>query len=286
MKSGNSNSNFQLQLLDHNLRQKISRVFRPIRDHYFRAEINGLEKIPSSPVLLVANHDCGFAPVDGLCFDSFWCDHPLFKDRDRYTLVHDLFKIFPKVRTFVNRAGYIPASMRNAEIVVKNGIDLMIYPGGTFESFRPYHQRRKFSLGNRIGFIELALKLNIPIVPVVLVGGHETIYILSRGDKIAKSLALNKLRIDIFPVWAGLPWGLAIGPVPNFPLPSKIQIEVLDPIYPDILMEKAAQLTHDNQPNALHYAALQVIRTKMQTVSDKLYRNRRSLFSKFTHRTL
>ena len=71
----------------------------------------------------------------------------------------------------------------------------------------------------------------IPIVPVVAAGAHDGWYVLTRGDRIACTLRLDRfLRVKVFPVALGLPTGLIVGIPVFFPLPKKIIIEVLDPI--------------------------------------------------------
>jgi 1-acyl-sn-glycerol-3-phosphate acyltransferase len=34
----------------------------------------------------------------------------------------------------------------------------------------------------------------------------------------------------VFPIYLGLPWGLGIGPIPDFPLPAKIHTRICKPI--------------------------------------------------------
>ncbi|MEB3322611.1 MAG: glycerol acyltransferase, partial [Synechococcaceae cyanobacterium] len=36
---------------------------------------------------------------------------------------------------------------------------------------------------------------------------------------------------EVMPLWLGLPWGLALGPLPNLPLPVKIHTRVGRPIH-------------------------------------------------------
>lgn len=36
---------------------------------------------------------------------------------------------------------------------------------------------------------------------------------------------------QVFPIYFGLPWGLAVGPLPNIPLPLQITTRVCPPIY-------------------------------------------------------
>src|SRR5204863_5079162 len=94
-------------------------------------------------------------------------------------------------------------------------------------------QSSKTDFGGRKGFIRLALEENVPIVPVVSIGGQETALFLSRGERLARLLQLNRLfRLKVLPISIALPWGLNIGDMlGHLPLPSKIIVEALPPIH-------------------------------------------------------
>jgi 1-acyl-sn-glycerol-3-phosphate acyltransferase len=84
----------------------------------------------------------------------------------------------------------------------------------------------------RKGFIRLAIEENVPIVPVVSIGGQETALFLTRGERLARLLALDRvLRLKVLPISLALPWGLNVGDLfGHIPLPAKITIETLPPI--------------------------------------------------------
>jgi 1-acyl-sn-glycerol-3-phosphate acyltransferase len=92
--------------------------------------------------------------------------------------------------------------------------------------------RNRVDFGGREGFIRLALEQNVPIVPVVSIGGQETALFLSRGEGLARLLRLDKLfRLKVLPISFALPWGVNVGDMlGHLPLPAKITIETLPPI--------------------------------------------------------
>ena len=91
---------------------------------------------------------------------------------------------------------------------------------------------RPISCSGRKGFLRLALEQNVPIVPVVSIGGQETALFLTRGERLARLLALDRLlRLKVLPVSISLPWIVNIGDLGHIPLPAKITIETLPPIY-------------------------------------------------------
>jgi 1-acyl-sn-glycerol-3-phosphate acyltransferase len=86
--------------------------------------------------------------------------------------------------------------------------------------------------GGRKGFIKLALERQVPIVPVVAIGGQETALFLTRGQRAARLTGwANLTRIKVLPVALAPPFGVSVLDLPaRIPLPAKITIEVLPPI--------------------------------------------------------
>lgn len=97
--------------------------------------------------------------------------------------------------------------------------------------YRPTTERNKIDFDGRTGYVRAALHAGVPIVPSVAIGGQESQIYLTRGTWLARTLRLDKLlRAKILPVGIGFPFGLsAVVPV-NAPLPTKIVMQVLDPI--------------------------------------------------------
>jgi 1-acyl-sn-glycerol-3-phosphate acyltransferase len=93
-------------------------------------------------------------------------------------------------------------------------------------------ERNRVDFNRRKGFIRLALQQNVPIVPVVSIGGQETALFLTRGERLARVLALDRLfRLKVLPISVSVPWVINVGDVlGHVPLPAKITIETLPPI--------------------------------------------------------
>jgi hypothetical protein len=73
----------------------------------------------------------------------------------------------------------------------------------------------------------------VPIVPIVSIGGQETALFVSRGERLAKALMLDRLfRLKVLPISIAAPWGLNVGDfLGHIPLPAKITTEVLPAIH-------------------------------------------------------
>jgi 1-acyl-sn-glycerol-3-phosphate acyltransferase len=104
-----------------------------------------------------------------------------------------------------------------------------VYPGGDTEAYRPWVDRHHIDMHGHKGFVRLALQKQVPIVPVVSHGSHETIIVLWRGEAIARLLQLTRIRVNVMPVLAGLPWGIAPVWMPMVPFPAKITLQVCEP---------------------------------------------------------
>lgn len=215
-------------------------------NHYFRLEVQGLEQVPRGPALVVGNHNSGVGFFEALGVGAHWYLNR-GKEDIMHGLGHDAVVTTPYLSRIAVRMGIVRASHQNANALFTNGRKVMVFPGGNREAFRPYKDRHKIAFGDRRGFIRLALKHSVPIIPVVYIGGHEGFFILHDGQFIAKLLKLDRiLRTDTWPLMFALPWGLTLGPWMHMPLPTKCKTRYLEPIS----LEKYSPEDVDN-PQAL-----------------------------------
>ena len=199
---------------------------------WYRGEVRGLGNIPDSgPVLLVGNHSGGNMTPDTLVFTLAFNTY-FGVERAFYQLAHNLVLSMPGLGS-LRKFGTVAASPQNARKALESGAALLVYPGGDYEVHRPSWERNRIDFDHRQGFIRLALQQDVPIVPVVSIGGQETAIFLTRGERLARLLALDRLfRLKVLPISLALPWGLNIGDMlGHIPLPAKITIETLPPIH-------------------------------------------------------
>jgi len=198
---------------------------------WFRGEVRGLGNIPDSgPVLLVGNHSGGNLPPDTIIFTLAFSTY-FGVERAFYQLAHNLVLTMPGLSS-LRKFGTVAASPSNARKALESGAALLVYPGGDFEVHRPIWERNRVDFGGRKGFIRLAIEQNVPIVPVVSIGGQETALFISRGERLARLLMLDRLlRLKVLPISLAVPWGLNIGDMlGHIPLPAKITVETLPAI--------------------------------------------------------
>jgi 1-acyl-sn-glycerol-3-phosphate acyltransferase len=230
---------------------------------YFSPDVRGVEFLPAEgPALVIGNHNAVWYMPDT------WVTALAIVDRrgtahPAYTLTYDLLFALPGIGSFLRRIGAIPAAGDGATDALAEGALVLDYPGGDREACRPWTERNRVDFGGRTGFIRLALRTGVPVVPVVAHGSHDSVVVLARGERIARWLGLPGLHIKVFPILLG-PLGVTTAILPPPPLPSSITLEFLPPItWPD-LGPKAADDTA-----TVERCADQVVQA-MQAALDRL----------------
>ncbi|HEY2438493.1 MAG TPA: lysophospholipid acyltransferase family protein [Solirubrobacteraceae bacterium] len=232
---------------------------------YFRADVRGLHHIQKEgPVLLVGNHSGGMMAPDLFVFVLAFSTY-FGVERRFFQLAHNGVVASPAGR-MVRKYGTVAADPKNAELALESGAAVLVYPGGDYEVFRPSWESGKVDFGGRKGFIRLALKMGVPIQPVVSIGSQETALFLTRGERLAKLARLDKLmRLKTAPFMVGLPFGLMPSIFGHIPLPSKITIQVMPKI--DL------QERYGDEPDIDQ--VYDEVMTSMQDVLDSLAEERR-----------
>lgn len=244
-------------------------LFRALGKHYFRLEVGGAEHVPASgPAMLVGNHNGGTLPID-----VFFTMDAVFRrfghDRIVHPLTHDGVLFHDTIRRYARALGVLRASSAAANKVLEAGRLVLVYPGSDIDASRAFTERHRIELAGRKGFLRVALRHRAPIIPVVSVGTHEQLIILTRGERIARALRLHKLiRTDTFPISLSVPWGLNLALLPYLPLPAQTSVLFGPPIsWPALGPE------HADDPEVLERCYAEVS-SKMQALLDTLSEGR------------
>lgn len=198
---------------------------------YFRARIEGLEQVPDRPFLGVGTHNGSILMPDMLVWVSAY--HTAGRQTPLLTLSHDmLFSREHGLSRALAKLGGMRAQPEAALRALQSGYAVQVYPGGDYDSSKPFWQRHQVCFAGRVGYVRLALRAGVPIVPVVSIGAHETLFVLSDGTRLSRLLGLReRYRLAALPLQLCLPWGLVLGTPPGYlPLPAQITIRVLPPI--------------------------------------------------------
>jgi 1-acyl-sn-glycerol-3-phosphate acyltransferase len=243
--------------------RRLAGILRPILKWYFRSEVRGLDDFPPGKALVVANHSGGLFAFDIQILGVHFYERFGYR-RPMYTLSHNLI-FTPINRWFLARTGFIRATHDNALQALCNGAVVVTFPGGDYDAYRPTFRQNVIDFAGRTGYVRAAVDAGAPVVPAVSIGLQEIQLFLARGTRLARWLGLKRrLRTDIFPIAFGFPFGFIGAPL-NLPLPSKVIIQMLEPI--DIVAE------FGSDPDVAAVDAY--VRSVMQTALDGLGRERR-----------
>jgi 1-acyl-sn-glycerol-3-phosphate acyltransferase len=208
------------------MRALARRVYDPLYRYWFRAEWEGLEKIPTDGgALLVANHAAAIpsdAPV---------IMHGIETELHRpvYGMADHLFKAVPIVGTLWSRSGGVAAHPENAYRLLREQRQLaLVFPEGSKGPGKHFTQRYRLRRFGRGGFVEIAMRAGVPIVPITVVGAEESMPIVYKSQALAKAIGAPYV-----PLTANmLLFGPLLGTILYFP--AKFRLRVLDPVRFDV----------------------------------------------------
>ena len=247
----------------------IEGVSRFLSKYYFRIEIRGKENLAADSALLVGNHNAAPFSPDTQALVTFYRSE--IKTQLKL-MTHDWSFKIPVVSKFLKKFGAISCQASSGKQALLEGHHVLIYPGGGWESCRASSERDQVTFKNREGYFRLALDAGVPIVPVVAAGAHDGWWVLTRGNRIADFLKLNRMKIDVFPIALALPFGFTFGPIfPIFPLPRKILISILPPINPLRLIEE-----HGGSITSANQKVLDLMQKEMDLLVEELPRSRKN----------
>ncbi len=253
-----------LNARDEDLLARLARFVRATFARYHRFEVYGAERIPRGAGLYVGNHSGALLSIDTFLWGSHLVlDHGMHDVP--YGLAHSVVLDIPQFNRLLVPMGALKATHDNAAKVFDAGNKALVYPGGDVDTLRPFWQRDRVKFGGRAGFIRLAARHGVPIIPVVAKGAHDTIIVFDDLEWLPQDVPLlQKLRTSRWPLMFSLPWGLTLGPSPPyFPLPTKIRVTFGEPIYLD--RDGPAAADHD----WVHDEARKV-RWRLQTILDEM----------------
>jgi len=204
--------------------------WNPLMDYWFRMEIEGWERLPEPPALLIGIHSGAPFVWDAWTVGVQWWRH--FGDqRVLHGTAHDALMAAPLIGSYFRKMGVLPASPDSIAGALAEGHDVALWPGGEVDSLRPWTKRDQAVLAGRTGFVRMAINAGVPIVPIATVGGPDAMPVLTSGRRLAKALQLDKvLRLKVLPFAVSAPWGIAPAMLPEIPLPTKIRTAFQEPV--------------------------------------------------------
>ena len=242
--------------------------WNPLMDYWFRMEIEGWEKLPPPPALLIGVHAGAPFVWDAWTVGIQWWRR-FGTDRILHGTAHDALMAAPLIGSYFRKMGVLPAAPDSIAGALAAGRDVALWPGGDRDSLRPWTKRDEATLAGRKGFVKMAIRSGVPIVPISTVGGPDSMPVLLKGRGLAKALQLDKVaNLKVFPMAIQAPWGLSPAMLPELPLPTKIRTAFQDPIELDTDPERADDDDYVDQ-------MYEEVRGSIQHGMDVLARRRR-----------
>jgi len=205
-------------------------LWNPAIDYWFRMTIEGWEKIPPPPTLLVGVHSGAPFVWDAWTVGLQWWRH-FGDERTLHGTAHDALMAAPGIGWYFRKMGVLPAAPDSITGALAAGRDVALWPGGEVDSLRPWVRRDEAELAGRTGFIRLAIKAGVPIVPISTIGGPDAMPVIFSGRRLAKAFKLDQVaRLKRFPIALQAPWGVSLAALPEIPLPTKIRTAFQDPV--------------------------------------------------------
>jgi 1-acyl-sn-glycerol-3-phosphate acyltransferase len=180
---------------------------------WWRVEVAGIENLPrSGGALLVSNH-AGVLPWDGAMIKVAVFDAV---DRHARALVATWFGELPVASWFLRRTGQAPGHPDDTLRLLRSGELVLVFPEGVKGTGKMWNERYRLRRFGRGGFVEVAARAGVPILPVSVVGSEETYPMIGDLRSIAQLLGMPYFPIT--PTWP------LLGPLGLVPLPSKWRI--------------------------------------------------------------
>ncbi|WP_375000483.1 1-acyl-sn-glycerol-3-phosphate acyltransferase [Aeromicrobium sp. CTD01-1L150] len=235
---------------DPQITEILTSAVEPLAESWFRLEVRGAENIPTEGgALLVANHS-GTVPIDGVMTGYAV---KKYSGRDLRPLGADLVFALPFVGQMARKVGATLACTQDAERLLSSGEVAGVWPEGFKGIGKPFTERYKLQRFGRGGFVSSAMRAQVPIVPVSIVGAEEIYPLIGNVASLARLLGVPYLPITpFFPL---------LGPLGMVPLPSKWIIEFGEPIRTDAYEPEQA-----DDPMLLFNVTDQVRETIQQTL--------------------
>ena len=191
--------------------------------YWFRAEVEGIENVPSSGgALLVSNH-AGAMPPDAAVISKAIREEHAHPRPVNITVEH-FFKGYPGFSALLPKIGCVPAHPANVHRLLYDEEQLvLVFPEGRRATEKLYKDRYRLRRFGRGGFVEAAMRAQAPIVPVCVVGAEEAAPVFAQVGIMQRLTGLL-----YFPITPTFPHLGLLGMV-GF-LPAKFKLRFLEPI--------------------------------------------------------
>ncbi|HME03460.1 MAG TPA: lysophospholipid acyltransferase family protein [Solirubrobacteraceae bacterium] len=202
---------------------RIVSVLEPLR-RLLQPTLYGAERIPDRGVLFVGNHTLyGLIDVPFMLAE-LWRREVLVRPLGEHT-----HYAIPVWRNLLEMCGMVRGTRDNVRVLMRDGQNVLVFPGGAGEVFKQRSERYKLKWKERLGFARLAIEFGYPIVPFAAVGVEEMFAFVADDSTPGFAAASHLLQRLV-----GLPLPpLGVGLAPLLPRPERLYFWIGEPIPTD-----------------------------------------------------
>lgn len=222
---------------------------------YHRYEVVGLERLErDGPALLVGYHGRPIARdlcmLQALMHARKW---PM-----PVAVMHRSFAEAPVLRWIAEGMEFVIGDGAAMESAIARGAKVIVTPGGTREGCRSRRHRYRVDWGSRTGYVKLAIKYRLPIIPIAASGVDDAYLGLNDGHRWGRRLGIPRQM----PAWLGL------GPLGLWPMSPPFPVKIVQLVGPPIEDHLLWPIAPDDPP-AIRGLALK-IESAVQKLLDQI----------------
>jgi len=233
--------------------------------YWFRAEVQGIENVPSDGgALLVSNHSGALPPDAAMIARAIREEHP--HPRKLNITVEHFFKGYPGFSMLIPKIGCVAAHPANVHRLLYDEEELvLVFPEGRKGTEKLYKDRYRLRRFGRGGFVEAAMRAEAKLVPVCVVGAEEAAPVFAQVGLLKRLTGLI-----YFPLTPTFPWFGPLGMLGY--LPAKFKVRFLEPI------DTRAMGSDPASDRALVQTVAQEIRARIQENLHDMLATRKSVW--------
>jgi 1-acyl-sn-glycerol-3-phosphate acyltransferase len=208
--------------------EKMKQYFQfvwPMYKHYFKVQLHGQENIQEENFLVVSNHS-GQIAIDGMLITTAFATE-LKPPRLLRAMVERFFIKLPFVNKWAQEGGAVLGDRQNCLNLLEKGNSILVFPEGVpgvAKSTKDFYHLQHFTNG----FIRMALKAKVNILPVAVVGAEEYFPYVYQAKHLAKFFKVPALPLSMNYVPLPSPTDIYIGK--PIILPSDISEDATDEV--------------------------------------------------------
>jgi 1-acyl-sn-glycerol-3-phosphate acyltransferase len=226
---------------------------------YFRYETTGLENLDIGRAgLIVGYHGRPYA------YDLLMLLVEIY-ERQGYMphgVIHGAVESNAVFKWLSDELGFVTGDGPAIDRAVAQGEHIVVVPGGTREGCRSIRERYRVDWGQRVGYLKLALRHRLPVIPVAATGVDHAYIGLNDGYRLGKRVKMPAR----LPLWFGL------GPTGFWPFSPPFPVKVRQRIGAPIDLEADGPIDRDDRDSLLR--CHRRITGAVQGLLDELNRTR------------